>query len=215
MNVGEQPTISQNGLLTTVAATLGGEKPQYALEGSVFIGGAVIQWLRDEMRFFSDSRDAEYYARKVPDTGGVYIVPAFTGIGAPYWDMYARGTIKTVNSDNGTVVLNADYRISKNIPLDAVVIGIENQSAYKAVPSEKAISVSGPRGVVERISVAMIEVGGALSDGKVQEEFTVKFYDAMQNEIDMKGALTYTSEGIFVTIEKINQEDIEEQNDEQ
>ena len=93
MNVGEQPTISQNGLLTTVAATLGGEKPQYALEGSVFIGGAVIQWLRDEMRFFSDSRDAEYYARKVPDTGGVYIVPAFTGIGAPYWDMYARGTI--------------------------------------------------------------------------------------------------------------------------
>jgi glycerol kinase len=63
------------------------------LEGSVFIGGAVIQWLRDELRFFTDSRDAEYYARKVPDTGGVYIVPAFTGIGAPYWDMYARGTI--------------------------------------------------------------------------------------------------------------------------
>jgi glycerol kinase len=59
----------------------------------VFIGGAVIQWLRDEMRFFTDSRDAEYYAQKVSDTGGVYIVPAFTGIGAPYWDMYARGTI--------------------------------------------------------------------------------------------------------------------------
>ncbi len=93
MNIGETPTFSENGLLTTVAATLKGEKPQYALEGSVFIGGAVIQWLRDEMRFFTESRDAEYYAQKVNDTGGVYVVPAFAGLGAPYWDMYARGTI--------------------------------------------------------------------------------------------------------------------------
>ncbi len=93
MNAGEERPVSQNGLLVTVAATLQGQKPQYALEGSVFIGGAVIQWLRDEMRFFTESKDAEYYAKKVPDTGGVYIVPAFTGIGAPYWDMYARGTI--------------------------------------------------------------------------------------------------------------------------
>lgn len=66
---------------------------QYALEGSVFIGGAVIQWLRDEMRFFSDSCDAEYFAGKVDDTNGVYLVPAFAGLGAPYWDMYARGCI--------------------------------------------------------------------------------------------------------------------------
>ena len=66
---------------------------QYALEGSVFVGGAVIQWLRDEMRFFTESRDAEYYAQKVSDNGGVYLVPAFTGLGAPYWDMYARGCI--------------------------------------------------------------------------------------------------------------------------
>ncbi len=93
MNAGEERPNSENGLLTTLAATLKGQKPQYALEGSVFIGGAVIQWLRDEMRFFAESRDAEYYAKKVSDTGGVYIVPAFTGIGAPYWDMYARGTI--------------------------------------------------------------------------------------------------------------------------
>ncbi|MBE7068513.1 MAG: glycerol kinase GlpK [Clostridiales bacterium] len=93
MNAGETRPISQNGLLTTLGATLQGEPVQYALEGSVFIGGAVIQWLRDEMRFFAESRDAEYYAQKVPDTGGVYIVPAFTGLGAPYWDMYARGTI--------------------------------------------------------------------------------------------------------------------------
>ena len=93
MHTGEECCESANGLLTTVAVTRAGQKPQYALEGSVFIGGAVIQWLRDEMRFFNDSRDAEYYAQKVPDTGGVYIVPAFTGMGAPYWDAYARGSI--------------------------------------------------------------------------------------------------------------------------
>lgn len=93
MNTGSTAAKSQNGLLTTTAATLCGEEVQYALEGSVFIGGAVIQWLRDEMRFFAESKDAEYYAGKVSDTGGVYFVPAFTGIGAPYWDMYARGAI--------------------------------------------------------------------------------------------------------------------------
>ena len=93
MNAGNTRPFSENGLLATVAATRKGQSVQYALEGSVFIGGAVIQWLRDEMRFFAESRDAEYYAQKVEDTGGVYVVPAFTGIGAPYWDMYARGTI--------------------------------------------------------------------------------------------------------------------------
>ena len=92
MNTGEQLCRSQNGLLTTIAIGLGG-KVQYALEGSVFVGGAVIQWVRDELRFISESRDAEYYASKVPDTGGVYLVPAFTGLGAPYWDMYARGAL--------------------------------------------------------------------------------------------------------------------------
>ena len=92
MNTGETPCVSNNGLVTTIAIGLGG-KVQYALEGSVFVGGAVIQWLRDEMRFFTDSRDAEYYAQKVEDNGGVYLVPAFTGLGAPHWDMYARGAI--------------------------------------------------------------------------------------------------------------------------
>ncbi|MGN0632571.1 MAG: glycerol kinase GlpK [Oscillospiraceae bacterium] len=93
MNTGEDCLISENGLVTTVAAGLKGCPAQYAFEGSVFVGGAVIQWLRDEMRLFSESRDAEYFARKVDSTGGVYLVPAFTGLGAPYWDMYARGTI--------------------------------------------------------------------------------------------------------------------------
>ncbi len=92
MNTGEVPCESKNGLITTIAVGLG-DKVEYALEGSVFVGGAVIQWLRDEMRFFTESQDAEYYAQKVPDTGGVYLVPAFTGLGAPYWDMYARGCI--------------------------------------------------------------------------------------------------------------------------
>jgi len=92
MNTGSDVPISGNGLLTTITAGFN-EKVQYALEGSVFTGGAVIQWLRDEMRMISSSEDSEYYACKVSDTGGLYIVPAFTGLGAPYWDMYARGCI--------------------------------------------------------------------------------------------------------------------------
>lgn len=92
MNTGDKPCFSQNGLITTIAIGLNG-KVQYALEGSVFVGGAVIQWIRDEMRFINESKDAEYYAQKVEDTGGVYLVPAFTGLGAPHWDMYARGCI--------------------------------------------------------------------------------------------------------------------------
>jgi glycerol kinase len=92
MNTGNDPYISTNGLLTTIAAGLD-SNVQYALEGSVFIGGAVIQWLRDELGFISESKDCEYFAGKVADAGGIYLVPAFTGLGAPYWDMYARGCI--------------------------------------------------------------------------------------------------------------------------
>ncbi|MDR1836149.1 MAG: glycerol kinase GlpK [Treponema sp.] len=92
MNTGSSAVASGNGLLATVAAGFS-KKVQYALEGSVFTGGAVIQWLRDEMRLITDSADSEYFASKVSDTGGVYFVPAFTGLGAPYWDMYARGCI--------------------------------------------------------------------------------------------------------------------------
>ena len=92
MNTGSEPCVSQNGLLTTIAASLPGDL-RYVLEGSVFVGGAVIQWLRDELRLFDEAPDADYFASKVDDTAGVYIVPAFTGLGAPYWDMYARGAI--------------------------------------------------------------------------------------------------------------------------
>lgn len=92
MNTGDTPVESKNGLLTTVAVGLNG-KATYALEGSVFVGGAVIQWLRDELRLINESADSEYFAGKVKDSAGVYVVPAFTGLGAPYWDMYARGAI--------------------------------------------------------------------------------------------------------------------------
>jgi len=92
MNTGEKIIKSQHGLLTTIAWGLDG-KVTYALEGSIFIGGASIQWLRDEMRLITDADDSEYFANKVNDTNGVYVVPAFAGLGAPYWDMYARGAI--------------------------------------------------------------------------------------------------------------------------
>jgi len=92
MNTGGRAVHSDNGLVSTIAAGPSGTI-QYALEGSVFSGGSVIQWLRDEMRFFDESADVEYYAEKAGDSGGVYMVPAFTGLGAPWWDMYARGCI--------------------------------------------------------------------------------------------------------------------------
>lgn len=92
MNTGEKPVDSNNGLLTTIAWGIDG-KVEYALEGSIFIAGASVQWLRDELKLIGDAADSEYYAKKVPDSNGVYVVPAFAGLGAPYWDMYARGTI--------------------------------------------------------------------------------------------------------------------------
>ncbi len=92
MNTGETAFSSEKGLLTTIAIARNG-KVQYALEGSIFVGGALIQWLRDQLGLVSEAADTEYFAGKVADNGGVYIVPAFTGLGAPYWDMYARGTI--------------------------------------------------------------------------------------------------------------------------
>ena len=92
MNTGDEKVESKNGLLTTIAVGIDG-KVQYALEGSVFVGGAVIQWIRDELMLVSDAQDTEYFAKKVKDNGGVYVVPAFVGLGAPHWDMYARGAI--------------------------------------------------------------------------------------------------------------------------
>ena len=103
MNTGKEKVTSKNGLLTTLACGPKGE-PAYALEGAVFMGGASIQWLRDEMKILAGAEDSEYFATKVDTSNGVYVVPAFTGLGAPYWDAYARGTIvgltRGVNSNH-------------------------------------------------------------------------------------------------------------------
>ncbi len=100
MNTGDKPCESGHGLLTTLCATVGNHV-QYALEGSVFVAGALIQWLRDELRFFDRADQSETMAMETPDSGGVYVVPAFTGLGAPYWDMYARGTIVGLTRGSG------------------------------------------------------------------------------------------------------------------
>ena len=92
MNTGETPVFSKNGLVTTIAWGLGG-KVEYALEGSIFVAGAAIQWLRDELKLVNSAAETEGLAKMVPDTNGCYVVPAFTGLGAPHWDQYARGTI--------------------------------------------------------------------------------------------------------------------------
>ncbi len=92
MNTGEEPVYSDNGLVTTIAWGLD-DKVYYALEGSIFVAGAAIQWLRDELRLIDTAPDSEYMASQVEDTNGCYVVPAFTGLGAPHWDQYARGTI--------------------------------------------------------------------------------------------------------------------------
>lgn len=103
MNTGKEAVRSHHGLLTTIACGPRGEV-NYALEGAVFVGGASIQWLRDELKLISDASDSEYFASKVKDSNGVYVVPAFTGLGAPYWDPYARGAIfgltRGVNSNH-------------------------------------------------------------------------------------------------------------------
>lgn len=100
MNTGEKFVKSSNGLLTTIAIGID-DRVTYALEGSVFIAGAVVQWLRDELRLIDSASETEQLAQSIPDTGGVYLVPAFTGLGAPHWDMYARGTITGITRGTG------------------------------------------------------------------------------------------------------------------
>ena len=100
MNTGEKFVKSSNGLLTTIAIGID-DRVTYALEGSVFIAGAVVQWLRDELRLIDSASETEQLAQSVPDAGGVYLVPAFTGLGAPHWDMYARGTITGITRGTG------------------------------------------------------------------------------------------------------------------
>jgi len=133
MNTGEKFVKSNNGLITTIAIGLDG-KVQYALEGSVFVGGASVQWLRDELKLISESRDTEYFARKVKDNGGVYVVPAFVGLGAPYWDMYARGAI-----------LGLTRGANKNHIIRATLesIAYQTKDVLKAMEEDSGIKLNG------------------------------------------------------------------------
>ena len=155
MNTGTEPCESRNGLLTTIAAgldkgTSGNGRANYALEGSVFVGGAVIQWLRDEMRFLTDSPDSEYYAGKVNDTGGVYLVPAFTGLGAPYWDMYARGCI---------------VGITRGTKRDHIIRAALESIAYQSMDLVRAMEKDMGTGVKE------LKVDGGASQNKFLMQF--------------------------------------------
>ena len=132
MNTGSTPIHSQNGLVATIAWGLN-DQVTYALEGSIFVAGAAIQWLRDEMRFIESSADSEYMARKVPDTNGCFVVPAFTGLGAPYWDAYARGT-----------VVGLTRGVNKNHIIRATLdsIAYQTNDVLRAMEADAGISLS-------------------------------------------------------------------------
>ncbi|MFV8429115.1 glycerol kinase GlpK [Vibrio owensii] len=135
MNTGQEKVTSQNGLLTTIACGANGE-PSYALEGAVFMGGASIQWLRDEMKLLHDAKDSEYFATQVDSSNGVYVVPAFTGLGAPYWDAYARGTI--VGLTRG---VNANHIIRATLES----IAYQTRDVLDAMQADSGIQLSALR----------------------------------------------------------------------
>ena len=132
MNTGETPIFSRNGLVTTIGWGLDG-KVNYALEGSIFVAGAAIQWLRDQLRFIESAVDSEYMAQKVSDTNGCYVVPAFTGLGAPHWDAYARGSILGL-----TRGVNKYHIIRAT--LDSIVY--QTNDVLSAMASDSGISLS-------------------------------------------------------------------------
>ena len=167
MNTGDTICRSKNGLLTTIAISLNG-KVEYALEGSVFVGGAVIQWVRDGLRMIQESRDSEYYAQKVPDNGGVYIVPAFTGLGAPYWDMYARGAI--VGITRGT---------TQNHIIRAAEESIAYQSADLMWAMEKDTD----------ITISTLKVDGGAS----RDHFLMQFQSDILNKEVLRPAIRETT----------------------
>lgn len=137
MNTGETAVKSHNGMLTTIAATTEKTPTQYALEGSVFIGGAVIQWLRDEMKLIENAAQSEECALSVPDSAGVYIVPAFAGLGAPYWDMYARGTICGITRGAGRNHIVRAALESIAYQTNDLIVAMQNDASVK-VTSLKA-----------------------------------------------------------------------------
>jgi glycerol kinase len=145
MNTGPNPVLSKSGLLTTLTAQTRLGRPAYALEGSVFMGGAVMQWLRDELQILASSSEAGAIAASVQDTGGVYLVPAFAGLGAPHWDMYARGTLIGITRGTGR---------------RQIIRAAEESIAYQCCDVVEAMRADSG------LEVSLLRVdGGASSDG--------------------------------------------------
>ncbi|MBR6782494.1 MAG: glycerol kinase GlpK [Clostridia bacterium] len=159
-HTGDSPVMSVSDLLTTVAATRKGEAMQYALEGSVFVGGAVVQWLRDEVKLINDSCDSEYFASKVSDNGGVYVVPAFTGLGAPYWDMSAQGSILGLTRGTGR-----DHII--RAALESIVYQTEDVLAamQEDMKTNAGVDALGAEGITS------LKVDGGASDNRLLMQF--------------------------------------------
>ena len=158
MNIGDKPVFSDAGLLTTIAWSEDG-KPTYALEGSVFIAGAVIQWIRDGLGLVRSAEDSEYYAKKIDSTNGVYLVPAFVGLGTPYWDMYARGTI---------VGITRDTRREHIIRAALEAIAYQSKDVLDCMKQDTGLDLSGFR----------------VDGGAVQNDFLMQFQsDILQTEI--------------------------------
>ena len=176
MNTGDMIPESSCGLLATIAIGIRG-KVTYALEGSVFTGGAVIQWLRDEMRMLTDSRDAEYFAQTAENTDGVYLVPAFTGLGAPYWDMYARGAILgiTRGTKAAHIIRAAEEAIAyqctdlidamqKDIKLDINTIKVDGGASRDAFLLQFLADITGKK-VIRPIGLETTALGAAYLAG--------------------------------------------------
>jgi glycerol kinase len=148
LNTGEQPMPSQNGLLTTVGWRVGGVTT-YCLEGAVFIAGAVVQWLRDGLKAIPTSADVERLAAQVQDAGGVYLVPAFVGLGAPHWDAYARGTILGLTRDTGVAHI-------ARAALDSMAY--QTRDVLDAMQKDSGVPLAGLK----------VDGGAAVNDGLMQ-----------------------------------------------
>jgi len=159
-HTGQEPINSKNGLITTIAATEKGRPIEYALEGSVFVAGAAVRWLRDEMKLIHESSDSEYFARKVKDSGGVYFVPAFAGLGAPYWDMEARGTIVGMTAGTG-----------KNHIIRATLESIAYQTEdVIAAMREDIKAIIDENGVVNNICYLKVDGGASANELLMQTQ---------------------------------------------
>ncbi len=160
-HTGNTPVDSRHDLLTTVAATTKDEPMEYALEGSVFVGGAVIQWLRDELHFITESCDSEYFASKVSDSGGVYVVPAFSGLGAPYWDMHARGTITGLTRGTGR-----DHIIRAALES----IAYQTEDVLRAMQGDMA-AMSGEASDGTATAITSLKVDGGAAQNRILLQF--------------------------------------------